>query len=324
MQRAVEWTMKARRQAPADSPLAGLLPAAPADGECLWDGKHHIVGYDFWNLRGMLCTAEAARMLGKTDDADGAGRRRRSSTAQAIDAAWKRTGLAYFPPSWEKDGTHWGNTETLWPTAIFDPGRPARRRHGPPRPQGIRRRIHRGHHAVARHARTRFIPMPGVYTVMADLVRGKDEQVVEDFYWYLLHSTAAHAFPEGIYYKRRYAWSETIPHVTGACNYAFLLRHMLVHEQGDELHLLKAVPDWWLGEGQEIRIERLPTYFGAMDLTIRGTAAGVRGEARQAGPPAAGQDRAAPAREPAAANAAGRRGRRHPQTPVREDGTSPR
>ena len=41
-------------------------------------------------------------------------------------------------------------------------------------------------------------PYAGVYSVMADLVRDKDEQVVEDFYWYLLHSTAAHAFPEGI------------------------------------------------------------------------------------------------------------------------------
>ena len=112
----------------------------------------------------------------------------------------------------------------------------------------------------------------GAYTTMADLIRGHHEQVVEDFYWYLLHSTAAHAFPEGIYHHRRYAWSETIPHVTGACNYAILLRHMLVHEQGDELHLLPAVPDWWLEAGREIRVERLPTHFGEIGLTVRGTA----------------------------------------------------
>jgi hypothetical protein len=42
----------------------------------------------------------------------------------------------------------------------------------------------------------------GAYTTMADLARGRHEQVVRDFYWYLLHSTAAHAFPEGIYYKK--------------------------------------------------------------------------------------------------------------------------
>jgi hypothetical protein len=50
---------------------------------------------------------------------------------------------------------------------------------------------------------------------------------------------------------------------------------MLIHEQGDELHLLAAVPDWWLGEGEEIRVERAPTHFGPMGLTVRGTAAGV-------------------------------------------------
>ena len=67
-----------------------------------------------------------------------------------------------------------------------------------------------------------------------------------------------------------------MPHATGACNYAIQLRHMLVHEQGDELHLLKAVPDGWLAEGQEIRLERLPTYFGEIGLTIRGTGRGVQ------------------------------------------------
>jgi hypothetical protein len=115
----------------------------------------------------------------------------------------------------------------------------------------------------------------GTYTTMNDLVRGQHEWVVEDFYWYLLHSTAAHAFPEGIFADTRQAWSDTIPHVTGACNFTFMLRHMLVHEQGDELHLLKAIPDWWLEEGREIRIERLPTHFGEMALCIRGTAHGV-------------------------------------------------
>ncbi|MBI5705577.1 MAG: discoidin domain-containing protein, partial [Armatimonadetes bacterium] len=274
MVKAVEWTMKARREAPADSPFVGLLPAAVADGEMLWDGKHHIVGYDLWNLRGMLCTADAARALGKAE-----GEKKWRAEAQdyrsAIDAAVKRSGLSHFPPSWEKVGTHWGNTETLWPTELF--GRDDARVN-----------------ALINHVRREFSggfvedtirwvgqmepvihPYMGAYTTMTDLVRGKDEQVVEDFYWYLLHSTAAHAFPEGVYYMRRFAWGDTIPHVTGAGNYAIMLRHMLVHEAGDELHLLSAVPDWWLAKGEEIRIERLPTHFGEMGLTVRGTAKGV-------------------------------------------------
>ncbi|MEN6578498.1 MAG: hypothetical protein ABFD90_19290, partial [Phycisphaerales bacterium] len=99
---------------------------------------------------------------------------------------------------------------------------------------------------------------------------------VEDFYWYLLHSTATHAFPEGIYYKRRFAWGDTIPHGLGASNFAFMLRHMLIHERGDELHLLMAVPDGWLAEGQIIRIERAPTHFGLVSLRVTGSARGVQ------------------------------------------------
>jgi hypothetical protein len=276
MRRAVDWMMKARREAPADSPFAGVLPNAPADGEYLWDGKHHIVGYDIWNLRGLLCTADAARALGKTDEAEDLFREAELYRA-AIDAAWKRTGLAHFPPSWETDGTHWGNTETLWPTELFD--------RDDPRVTALIRHVREEHgggyvegtilwlgHAGAIH------PYMGAYTTMASLVRGEHEQVAEDFYWYLLHSAATHAFPEGIYYQRRFAWSNTIPHVTGASNYAVMLRHMLIHERGDELHLLVAAPDWWLGEGQEIRVERAPTHFGPMGMTVRGTAEGVKVE----------------------------------------------
>ncbi len=273
MRRAADWISQARREAPADSPFAGLLPAAPADGEFLWDGKHHILGYDFWNLRGLLCVADAAEQLGRTDEA----RQLRDEAAQfraAIDAACRRSGLSHFPPSWEQAGTHWGNTETLWPTPIFAADDPrvgatidhARRVHGGGFIEGTIQWLG-GSPAIH--------PYMSAYTTMASLQRGEHEQVVEDFFWYLLHSTAAHAFPEGIFPARRFAWSDTIPHVTGASNYALLLRHMLVDERGDELHLLAAVPDGWLAEGQTIKVHRAPTHFGEIDLTVSGTAEGV-------------------------------------------------
>jgi hypothetical protein len=276
MAKAVEWVKAARRRAPADSPFAGLLPAAPADGEHLWNGKFHIVGYDLWNLRGVLCTADAARALGKEDEAQALAAEAADYRA-AIDAAQRRTGVAHFPPSWEGDGTHWGNTETLWPTPIFEAD--------DPRVGALIRHVREDFGGGYVEGTIRWLGRPdvihpymGAYTTMASLLRGGHEQFVEDFYWYLLHTTATHAFPEGIYYKRRVAWSDTIPHVTGASNFAFQLRHMLVHERGDELHLLLAVPDWWLGEGEAIRVERAPTHFGEMGLVVRGEAKGVRVE----------------------------------------------
>ncbi len=282
IRKSVDWIQQTRREAGPESPFAGLLPQAPADGEYLWDGKHHIVGYDFWNLRGLLCAADAARTFDKPQEAElllNEAKEYRSS----IEAAWTKTGLPYFPPSWEKVGTHWGNTEILWPTPVFavdDPrittlSEEVRKRHGggfkegticwlgmddakPPVPPGDA--IH---------------PYMSAYTTMNSLRQDHSEQVVEDFYWYLLHSTASHGFPEGIFHKRRFAWSDTLPHATGASNYAILLRHMLIDERGDELHLLPAIPDGWLEEGREIHIERAPTHFGEISLHVKGASEGV-------------------------------------------------
>jgi len=211
--------------------------------------------------------------LGETGDAQEF-RREADDYRKAIDAAWKRTGLPHFPPSWEKVGTHWGNTETLWPTELFAPDDPrvtaliseVRQRHaggfleGTIRWAGVPDAIH---------------PYMSAYTTMTALARGEHEQFVEDFYWYLLHSTATHAFPEGIYFKKRTAWSDTIPHATGAANYAFLLRHALIHERGNELHLLSGAPDGWLEPGREIRVQNAPTHFGPLSLRVRGRANSV-------------------------------------------------
>ena len=50
---------------------------------------------------------------------------------------------------------------------------------------------------------------------------------------------------------------------------------MLVHEEGDELHLLKAVPDWWLADGEEIRVTGTLTHFGKMSMVVKGGKDGV-------------------------------------------------
>ena len=88
-------------------------------------------------------------------------------------------------------------------------------------------------------------------------------------------STRRQALPEWrLPSRRRFAWSNTIPRHR-ARRTMLMLRHMLIDERGDELHLLPAAADWWLGEGQVIAIRRAPTHFGEMNLRVRGTARGV-------------------------------------------------
>ena len=138
-------------------------------------------------------------------------------------------------------------------------------------------------------------PYLSAYTTMASLIRGEHEKFVEEFYWYLLHSTATHAFPEGIFFGRRFAWSDTIPHATGAANFAFLLRHALVHEQGDELHLLLGAPDWWLENGQGNPHREGPHALRDHEPPSSRHRHGSRGEARPAPSPAPETHCAAPA-----------------------------
>jgi len=130
-----------------------------------------------------------------------------------------------------------------------------------------------------------FTPNLSSYTTMASLIRGGrpfHDQFVEEFYWYLLHSTATHAFPEGIFFGRRFAWSDTIPHATGAPTSLFLLRHALLHERGDELHLLLGAPDWWLGHGQGNPYRKCPNLLRANEPPDSRTATGVANRARPA------------------------------------------
>jgi hypothetical protein len=283
LKKSAQWTMKARREDTKGSEFEGLLPGWRADGENRYHEKFHIVGYDFWNLRGMLCIADAARILGQKEDAETFAKEA-ELYRQTIDAQWKRTGYPYFPPTWEKNWdapgsitTHWGNTEVLWPTALFEIDDPRisalihhlRHEYGGGFVEGLKR------WGVQSGEQKCLMNYLSAYTTLAELMRGNHEQVVEDFYWYLLHSTAANVFPEGIYYESRTSRSDAYPHVTGHAMYANFLRHMLLHERGGELHLFPAVPDWWLGEGEVVRIERAPTHFGEVNLKVRGMANGV-------------------------------------------------
>ena len=98
MRKAVDWTIKTLKETQNDTEFPGLLPRALADGEYLWEGQNHIVGYDFWNLRGMLVTADAARILGKSVESDEL-MGQADTYRNSIDTAMKKNGLGHFPPA---------------------------------------------------------------------------------------------------------------------------------------------------------------------------------------------------------------------------------
>ena len=272
IRKAAEW-LNARLWDPARSDRAylGVLPNSPADGENLWAGRNHIVGYDFWCLRGLLEAVDAAGILGETSDAErwaGWARRYRS----AIEAHLKQASARGFPPSYEGAGTHWGDLECLFPTLLFPPS--DRRvaatidevvnRFGGGQVEGCLR--------WSPGAMSAIHPYLTQFVTNDALVLGDQATALRLFYGMLLHSTSTHGFPEGVHYRTRTAWGDTVPHLWAAALYMITLRNMLVREQGDELHLSSAVPDHWLAPGRTVQAIGLPTRFGSVSVTWRAEA----------------------------------------------------
>jgi len=270
--KAVDFLRAARRaETDPGSPFFGILPKSPADGENLWAGKNHIVGYDWWNLRAVQSAAEAAEVL-KRPDAAAYGREfedYRSAILRAVD----RTGLPFFPPSYEKDGTHWGNLEAIFPTLLIDP----LDRRLTATLDTVRNAFGGGVGAnpgfiegiIQWTPKTQAIhPYLSLFVTNSHLVRGEQDKAVDGFYSFLLHSTSTQGFPEGVYYRKREAWSDTVPHLWAAALYVTTLRNMLVREEGRDLHLLSAVPPVWLEAGKSVSMEDAPTRFGRMSLAV--------------------------------------------------------
>ena len=271
--KAVKWVQQARRREkdPA-SPFFGVLPAAPADGENLWNGKHHILGYDWWSLRGLQSAAAAARALGKDKDA-AAFAKEFEDFRKCIFQALDKTGLPYIPPSYEKVGTHWGNLEVIFPSLLIDPQDKrltatldfVRTKFGEVEGEGGG--FIEGIIQWSPPQRGAIHPYMSQFVTNSHIVRGEQAEAVDGFYSFLLHTTSTNAFPEGVYYRRRQAWGNTLPHQWAAALYAITFRNMLVREQGDTLHLLSAVPRHWLDAGKRIRVAGAPTHFGQAGFT---------------------------------------------------------
>ncbi len=264
--KAVLWIERARQtKGRPDSPYFGILFASIADGENLMQTPKHIVGYDFWNLRGVNCTARMAEALGEESDAQAYGQLFESYKA-CVENGLRKAGFDWFPPTYEGVGTSWGNLTMLHPTRLFDP-LDARVTATLDR---VRAGFVEGTIRWGEEEKGVIHPYMSTYVTNSEVVRGEREKAVDHFYHYLAHTTSTHGFPEGVYYMTRTAWGDTVPHLWAAAQYIILLRKMLLREDGEALHLLPAVPVAWLRPGKKIVLLGAPTVFGKANLAVNG------------------------------------------------------
>jgi len=60
-----------------------------------------------------------------------------------------------------------------------------------------------------------------------------------------------------------------MPHNWASAEFIRMVRHMLILERGQELHLLEGMPSTWSGAGDVIRLNDIPTSFGLMSMSVR-------------------------------------------------------
>ena len=69
--------------------------------------------------------------------------------------------------------------------------------------------------------------------------------------------------------EHRWGWGQYFGPPSTDGSWFELYRNMLIREQDDDtLLLLQATPRKWLEDGKQIRVERAPTYYGTLNLSV--------------------------------------------------------
>jgi hypothetical protein len=105
-----------------------------------------------------------------------------------------------------------------------------------------------------------------------------------------LYAFANHACPLGCWREEQNCRGEKenycgdMPHNWASAELIRLVRHLLVLERGNELHLLEGLPRAWAKSGSRTRLVEVPTSFGPIDLELT-VAADGRSAVLQVKPP---------------------------------------
>jgi hypothetical protein len=104
----------------------------------------------------------------------------------------------------------------------------------------------------------------------AYLLRDEPKAVIRAFYSYMA-CAFSHSALEPV--EHRWGWGQYFgpPSTDGA--WFELYRHMLIHELDDDtLLLLQGTPRKWLEDGKRIEVERAPTYYGELSMSVESKA----------------------------------------------------
>lgn len=303
IRRAVDYIQSLReasKERGPEAPEYGLM--APSFGDGGLGGMRAEYTTPLWTLIGLKEVARIAPRLGHPDDAA------RFQTAfddlkQVFRAHAERDmqtladGTPYLPMLKPGSGEHhwlpdypgtpepwhrvnpgtatWALAEAIYPGQVFAPDDPL--------VQNFCRLLELIDDEEGIPAETGWLPYQAVWSYAASfyahvwLYAGRPDKAIDYLYAFANHAAPTRVWREEQSFARTQhgQFVGDMPHNWASVEFIRLVRHLLVFERGDGLELLPALPPDWLAAGRPLRLERTPTRFGPVSLSLHVDAGGA-------------------------------------------------
>lgn len=281
---------------PADSPAHGLMPPSFADGGA--GGKRPEYTTALWTLVGLKTVAQAAERLGYAEDAA-----RFTADYESLMGDFRRCaardmqrladGTPYLPMVMPDSGEHidlpdtpvtagevprsyqlqpatatWAFCQAIWPGEVFAPADDF--------VVNLLALLDQLDDEEGMPAETGWLPYRSLWNYYASfaahawLYAGQPEKAID-----YLYAFANHAAPTRVWREEQSLTGTgngqlcgDMPHNWASAEFIRLVRHLLVFEVGDALHVLPGLPAEWRVPGKTLRLERTPTRFGPVTLEV--------------------------------------------------------
>lgn len=275
VQRGVAQIRAMRSMPAADAPNAGLVPDGFSDGG-LADRVPEYTNV-YWTMAGLRAAVQAARWLGRLADA-AAWQREYDDFEATFRRAARRDlrrdarGNDYLPIRMAKgegippQKAQWAFCHAVFPGRVFSPEDP----------------LVRGNLAMLEAVECEGLVRDtgwlkqgiwnyfGSFYGHAWLWLGDGAKAARTLYAF-----GNHASPTLCWREEQMPVGEgkavvgDMPHNWASAEFIRLVRHALVLERGDELHLLQGLPANWVRPGAETRVDRVLTTFGPVSFRLR-------------------------------------------------------
>lgn len=251
-------------QEPARERFAGILP--PSFSHEGYNPPMHSYWDDFWALKGWKDGEAACEIMGRPDLARWCREQYtllREATRRTIDATMAYKGIDFIPGCADKGDFDATSTAiALSPCGEMDTlPQDALRRTFARYVADVQKRLQPGSTWVYTPYEARNI------SALVEL--GERDHAVEllDFLISCRRPAAWNHLAEVVVSDvRKGTYIGDMPHTWVGSDLVNAVRQMIVQEEPPRLALLKGVPERWVTEGDGLRVERLPTHYGPLNL----------------------------------------------------------